>query len=478
MLILKNKFEYELEKTGDMVVNPVLYISEKIILENEAVKQLQNVCSIEDSSKVIITPDVHKGFGVPIGCVWASRKFISPAAVGYDINCGMRLLLTPFSSDDVNIKQLADSIRRDIPLGEGKSNITVDYNDLEILLENGVSAIDNIVGKYDNIKRIFNKKDFISDLCSIEENGTIKCSSRFVSDRAKNRGKTQLGTLGGGNHFIELQRVEQIFNENIAEKFGLFKNQFVIMIHSGSRGLGAEIGDNYMKNAVKYLESNNMFMPDRELNYFKADSEFGKNYFESMNSASNYAFINRQIMAMLVRRNIRHYYGADTELPTLYDVSHNILKIEKYNGKDYFVHRKGATRAFSSEFMKNTRFENTGQPVLIPGSMGTSSYILSGKETGIKSFFSVNHGAGRIMSRTKAAGKIARDGKVLSEGIISDETFKKSMEGIYLICENKKTIKEEAPGAYKDIDIVIDIVEGAGLAEKTAKTVPLAVLKG
>ena len=157
MLILKNKFEYELEKTGDMVVNPVLYISEKIILENEAVKQLQNVCSIEDSSKVIITPDVHKGFGVPIGCVWASRKFISPAAVGYDINCGMRLLLTPFSSDDVNIKQLADSIRRDIPLGEGKSNITVDYNDLEILLENGVSAIDNIVGKYDNIKRIFNK---------------------------------------------------------------------------------------------------------------------------------------------------------------------------------------------------------------------------------------------------------------------------------------------------------------------------------
>ena len=225
-----------------------------------------------------------------------------------------------------------------------------------------------------------------------------------------------------------------------------------------------------------YCEKNKLFIPDRQFSYFFTKDQEGKEYMNAMILASNFAYINREIMTMIVRKNIRDIFSG-LELPLLFDISHNIVKEEIYNRKKYYVHRKGATRAFDKIHMKDTRFKDNGQPVLIPGSMGTSSYLLCGIESGVESFFSVNHGAGRVMGRSAAVGK-KKKGKIIREALISDTEFKEQMNGIYLVCENKSAIKEEAPGAYKDIDSVIDTVTGAGLAKKIAKFKPLAVLKG
>jgi len=233
-----------------------------------------------------------------------------------------------------------------------------------------------------------------------------------------------------------------------------------------------------MKLSLSEMQKKNITILDKQLTYFKFDSDNGKKYFESMKAASNFAFANRQIMTMFIRKNFRHYYGRDLKLNTLYDVSHNIAKLENYYNREYIIHRKGATRAFPKKLMFNSKFANTGQPVLIPGSMGSASYILVGIDEGIKSMYSINHGAGRVMSRRQALGKIKHNGKIISEGLISDDAFKKSMDGIYLICENKKTIKEEAPAAYKNIDAVIEVVVNAKLAKLAAQTKPVAVLKG
>jgi tRNA-splicing ligase RtcB len=247
------------------------------------------------------------------------------------------------------------------------------------------------------------------------------------------------------------------------------------MIHSGSRGLGHQIGNDYMPIAAKNSKDST---PDRTLGFFNVDSKLGRDYIGAMQAAANFAFVNRQIMAMLVRKNFRHHFG-NIPMPLIYDVPHNMAKREKHFGEFFWVHRKGATRAFSPELMMGTPFEKLGQPVIIPGSMGTASYLLVGSKKSPESLFSVNHGAGRVMSRTKAAGRIRRrDGKVLKPGAISDQMFEQSMQGIHLICEDRNTVKEEAPAAYKDIDAVIEIVTGAGLAEIVAKMRPLAVLKG
>ena len=248
------------------------------------------------------------------------------------------------------------------------------------------------------------------------------------------------------------------------------------MIHSGSRGFGHEIAGHFMKKAISYCEKNKLYLPDRQFNYFIANSNEGEEYFKAMNLSANFAFINREIMAMFVRNSLRKFYH-NLEIPLLYDISHNIVKEETYNNKRYYVHRKGATRSFDKERMKNIPFSKTGQPILIPGSMGTASYLLRGIKSGIESLFSVNHGAGRVMGRRAAAGKIKK-GRVIKEGLISDKEFKEQMDGIFLVCENKFFIKEEAPAAYKDIDKVIDIVTGANLAKKVIKLRPLGVLKG
>jgi tRNA-splicing ligase RtcB len=296
-----------------------------------------------------------------------------------------------------------------------------------------------------------------------------------LSQRAISRGKDQVATLGGGNHFIEIQVVDRVDDQSAAQAFGLFKDQIVVMIHSGSRGLGHQVVSDYMPRAAEHAKRTKQF---KGLGFFDADSPDGKDYIAAMHCAANLAFANRQMMAQLVRKNLQHHYGG-IPVRLVYDISHNMAKRERHAAEMLWVHRKGATRAFSAERMKGTPFESTGQPVLIPGSMGTASYVLLGVPTAAESLFSVNHGAGRVMSRTAAAGKVRRrDGKVVKKGAITDERFKESMKDVFLICENIHSAKEEAPDVYKDIDIVIEIVAGAGLANIVARLVPLAVLKG
>jgi len=287
------------------------------------------------------------------------------------------------------------------------------------------------------------------------------------------KGIHQLGTLGGGNHFIEIQYVQEIFDQALAKTFGLFKNQIVVMIHSGSRRFGYEIADQYMNIAAQRPEN-----ADRRkmLSYLLTDTNAGKNYIAAMGAAANFAFTNRHVMALLVRRCFNRMFGP-TPLKMVYDVAHNMAKFETHNGKQLWVHRKGATRAFGPERMAATIFAQTGQPIITPGSMGTASFLLVGTGNSDESLCSVNHGAGRVMSRTAALGK-ARRGRIITPGLISDEQFRRSMEGIKLIAGNKRKIKEEAPDAYKDIDEVVRIVVECGWARAVARMVPLAVLKG
>ena len=252
------------------------------------------------------------------------------------------------------------------------------------------------------------------------------------------------------------------------------------MIHSGSRGLGYEVAGHYMRQAKGYLKSRGVAPPNGQLQYFPAESAEAKQYLEAMNGAANFAFANRSVMALLVRRAFGSVFGSQEVggIRSVYDVTHNMAKEERWEGKNYMVHRKGATRAFDGERMSGTPFERLGQPILIPGSMGTASYVLMGHAGSRRSFFSVNHGAGRVMSRTKAAGRKGKRGRSGVNAAISDQDFKRSMEGVVLICENPRRIKEEAPAAYKDIDEVIRVVLGAGLALPVARLAPLAVLKG
>jgi tRNA-splicing ligase RtcB len=476
MLKRIDPYRLVLQKENDMNVEALIYADDRILIEDESVDQLRNATKVKDVQRVLATPDIHSGYGVPIGAVVAMKDKIIPSAVGYDVNCGMRLMTTPLTKSDINVQELAQSIHRDIPLGEGKANLRLKPEELKIILAKGVRGIREIAGKGES--RIWKARDADEeerDMLHIEEGGSMQGLPDALTKRAIERGKDQLGTLGGGNHFIEIQIVEEIRNPQIAEQFGLRVGQIVVMIHSGSRGLGHQIGNDYMPIAAQDAKGKT---PDRSLGFFGVESGTGRDYIGAMHAAANFAFVNRQIMAMLVRKNFRHYFG-NIPMPLIYDVPHNMAKRERHFGSDYWVHRKGATRAFSAERMSGTPFEKIGQPVIIPGSMGTPSYLLIGSERAPESLFSVNHGAGRVMSRTRAAGKVRRrDGKVFKEGAISDEEFKRSMGDIYLICENPHTIKEEAPQAYKDIDAVIEIVVGAGLAEVVAKMRPLAVLKG
>jgi tRNA-splicing ligase RtcB len=466
-----------IEQTGRMKQPAKLFVSDTIRIEDKALQQLKNTASLDDDSVVLATPDIHTGFGVPIGCIFASKNLISPCAVGYDINCGMRLLTTPFLPRDIDVQQLANSIRREIPLGEGKKNISVSQSILDMVLESGMRAMPKIAEHDKRVAISFNRKDHERDSRSTEDHGSLEGNPSCVSKKAHERGFCQLATLGGGNHFIEIQLVESIYDASLAQVFGIKAGYVTIMIHSGSRGLGHQVAGEYMSQALKWNLNNNMFLPDRELAYFHHESDMGKRYLGAMNAAANFAFVNRMLMAQLVRKCTSELYGPGIHLPSVYDVPHNIAKFESHGSSRYCVHRKGATRAFSPERMADPLYSKTGQPVLIPGSMGTASYFLSGVPSGKESLFSVNHGAGRLMSRSKAAGRY-RKGKKIREAAISDHEFTDSMKGVYLVCEDRRSIKEEAPGAYKDIDEVIAVVTGAGLAKAVARMRPLAVLKG
>ena len=473
-LVRRDPLRLHMERRGQMVTDATIFASEAIKLEPDAVRQLCDAASLPPAKKVLATADIHVGFGIPIGTVLGLDNAIMPAAVGYDINCGMRLLRSPFSRGDIDTDKIAISIARDIPLGEGKANLTLDKTCIEAVINKGAASVPTLAQRTNHRAwEAFDPDEFAEDLKRIEENGQMPGDQAAVPSNAIQKGANQLGTLGGGNHFIEIQYVHEIFDAALAKTFGLFKNQIVVMIHSGSRRFGYEVADEYMSIAARKPE---MAERRKMLSFLPTDSGAGKNYIAAMAAAANFAFTNRHIMALLVRRCFNRMFGP-TPLKMIYDVAHNMAKLETHQGNRLWVHRKGATRAFGAERMTATSFAETGQPIITPGSMGTASFLLVGTDNSDESLCSVNHGAGRVMSRTAALGKIRR-GRVITPASISDEQFKRSMEGIKLITGNRRKIKEEAPDAYKDIEEVVRIVIECGWAKAVARMVPLAVLKG
>jgi tRNA-splicing ligase RtcB len=463
-----------MERSGEMVVDATVFASDEIKIEPAAIRQLYDSACLPPAKKVLATADIHVGFGVPIGAVLGLEDAIMPPAVGYDINCGMRLLRTPFSKGQINIDEIANSIARDIPLGEGMSNLPLDKNLIETVITEGVSGVPRLAQKVKHRAwEAFDSQEFAEDIKRIEENGQMPAEMGAVPKLAVAKGADQLGTLGGGNHFIEIQLVQRIFNEDLAKFFGLSENQIVVMIHSGSRRFGYEVADEFMNVAARQP---NMEGRRKMLSFLSTDSREGQKYISAMGAAANFAFVNRHVMGLLVRRCFTRMFGP-TPMPLVYDVTHNMAKLETHEGRRLWVHRKGATRAFGPGLMTATPFEQVGQPIITPGSMGTASYLMVGTGDSEESLCSVNHGAGRVMSRTAASGK-GRHGRNAGEAMISDDEFKRSMAGIKLITGDRRRIKEEAPAAYKDIDEVVRIVAQCRWARPVARMVPLAVLKG
>ena len=473
-LVRIDPFRLRMDRCGKMVTDATIFASRAVKLEPDAIRQLCDAASLPPARKVLATADIHVGFGVPIGAVLGLDNAIMPPAVGYDINCGMRLLNTPFSRGDINTEKIAADIARDIPLGEGRENLQLDKAGIEAVINQGVAAVPALAQRSGHRAwEAFDPDQFSDDLQRIEENGRLPADPGAVPKVAIQKGSNQLGTLGGGNHFIEIQYVQEIFDAALAKIFGIFKDQIVVMIHSGSRRFGYEIADQYMNVAAARPE--NADRP-KMLSYLPTNSSDGKNYISAMAAAANFGFTNRHIMALLVRRCFNRMFGP-TPMKLIYDVTHNMAKLEKHGGSELWVHRKGATRAFGPQRMAGSFFAQTGQPIITPGSMGTASFLLVGTGNSEESLSSVNHGAGRVMSRTAARGKSSR-GRIVTPALISDEQFNRSMKGIKLITGDRSKIKEEAPGAYKDIEEVVRIVIECGWAKPVARMVPLAVLKG
>jgi tRNA-splicing ligase RtcB len=417
-------------------------------------------------------PDIHQGYGFPIGGVVATEMpdgIISPGGVGYDINCGVRLLGTFLDKEDVApyLDELASQIQRTCPHGVGKGgDIRLKRNELISLVEQG--------GKW----ALKNGFATVMDLEHTEENGRIAgADASKVSDRALQRGLGQIGTLGAGNHFIEIDLVEEIFYEAAAKQMGLFPGQIVVQIHCGSRGFGHQVCSDYVRRFQPIVHRYGIDLPDRELVCAPLSSPEGKDYLSAMSAAANYAFVNRQVLTHLIRRSfevtlagkVKNFY-----LYQIYDIAHNMAKIEEHrlDGRSITVcvHRKGATRAFGpGSPVLPAKYRDVGQPVLVPGSMGTASWVLVGTEKSMaQSFGSTCHGAGRTMSRTKA------------KKTVYGSELRKQLEaqGIRVRAGSMRGLAEEAPIAYKDVDRVIEVVHGAGIAKKVARIVPVAVVKG
>lgn len=448
----------------DMRVPARFYADAKMlqsVFGDRSLEQLVNLTTMPGISRYALAmPDIHEGYGSPIGGVFATKVdeagVISPGAVGYDINCGVRLLFSSahFSEIKGGVDRLASAIQGKVPSGLGRGRqIKMSLAELDRFLQNGAREA---------VRQGFGREEDV--LHAEAEGGLSIADPNEVSGIAKSRGRDQLGTLGSGNHFLEIQKVDQIFDEKIAEVFGLFSDQVVIMIHTGSRGLGHQVATDYIRLMLRVMSKYGIKLPDQELACAPFNSEEGQKYFKAMAAAANFAWANRQMITHWVREAWQETIGKE-DLTVLYDVAHNIAKLE--NG--LLVHRKGATRAFPTQSPEvPEKYRAVGQPVLIPGSMGTASYVLSGTEEAEQSFYSTCHGAGRMMSRHKAT-------RMLS----GQEVVRKLAEqGIIVKSYSMRGVAEEAPQAYKNIHEVVDIVHQAGLSKKVAKLVPLAVIKG
>ena len=465
-----------LPQTGGMKVPGIIYANEKIrqlLKSDESTRQVANVAHLPGIvSYSLAMPDVHWGYGFPIGGVAAfdlEGGIVSPGGVGYDINCGCRLLATNLTLADMGdrLSNLTTALYQQIPSGVGSTgSVKLSGKDQKQVLEDGALWA---------VKAGFGKPQ---DMETTEDGGAMEgADPEQVSDRAMERGKQQLGTLGSGNHFLEIEVVEEIFDETAARVFGLRKGQINIMIHSGSRGLGYQICDDYLALMVKHAQKAGIDLPDRQLACSYLDSQRGRNYLAAMACGANYAWANRQLLmhqTQEVFEKSLHLSPRELGMRLVYDVCHNIAKIETFNiqgkMKKLCVHRKGATRAFpAGHDAVPAQYRSVGQPVLVPGDMGSGSYVLVGQQKAMQETFgSACHGAGRVMSRTQAT-KVSQGRSISRE--LADQ-------GVLVMASSKGTLREEIPEAYKNLNDVVQVMHESGIATKVAKLKSLACIKG
>ena len=472
----ENQYEIDADSNLGMKVPVRIYANETLLqkmLSDRTIMQARNVASIPGIvSHSVVLPDGHEGYGFPVGGVAAmdaEEGMISPGGVGYDINCGVRLLRSNLTEQTVRskLKDLVNDLFSSIPSGVGsKGAVRLTNSELDEVLVNGVNwAIDHGYGSSND-----------SDVC--EENGKIPgADPNKVSDKARKRGAPQLGSLGSGNHFLEIQKVAEIHDEEAANRMGIKEGTITVLIHCGSRGFGHQVCSDYLRVAEQAMEKYNINLPDRELACVPNNSEEGESYRKAMFAALNFAWSNRQMITHWTRKSFERVFNqteSDLDMKLVYDVAHNIAKVEKHNvggeERKLVVHRKGATRAFPSNRDEiPSKYRDLGQPVLVPGSMGTSSWILLGKPNSMDlSFGSTAHGAGRTMSRSKARRNYTED------------YVKKSLndKGIFIKALTRDGVVEETPEAYKDVDSVVNVSHNLGIATKVAKLVPIGVIKG
>jgi tRNA-splicing ligase RtcB len=443
-----------------MLTDTIVYATEHLlatIRKDQSLDQAANVAMLPGIvGRALAMPDIHQGYGFPIGGVAAMDEHegvVSPGGVGFDINCGVRLLGSTLTVKDVRpkLRDLVHQLFRDVPSGTGQSSrLRISDGDLDRILEHGPHwAIQQGMGSE-------------ADLDNTEDRGCIAIADpNAVSSRAKQRGKPQLGTLGSGNHFLEVQYVDEVFDEKTAGQYNLSKDRIALLIHTGSRGLGHQVCTDYVTELEGAMRKYNVYVPDRQLACAPICSPEGRRYLQAMAAAANFAWTNRQCIAHAARGAFQRIFGETTQLPVIYDVAHNIAKFETHNVKNrsarVLVHRKGATRAFPN------------QPVFIPGSMGTASYFLLGQLGAMQETFgSACHGAGRVLSRSAA-----------KKGVTAKE-IQKDLESRGIIVESltREGLTEEKPDAYKDIESVVDVVHHTGLASRVARLRPIGVIKG
>ncbi|HOX39211.1 MAG TPA: RtcB family protein [Candidatus Brocadiia bacterium] len=478
-LVRVEDYLWEIPQSGGMRVPARLYAREDMldcVRRDNSLEQVANVAWLPGIVKYSFAmPDIHQGYGFTIGGVAATDPagdgVISPGGIGYDINCGVRMLSTDLPLSDVRArrKELLDALFRDIPCGVGscKAIEKLSRKELARVCREGAAWA---------VGRDFGTAE---DLDCTEENGCMAgAEPEAVGERAFERGAGQMGTLGSGNHFLEIDVVEEIFDPTVAEAFGVRKDGVIIQIHCGSRGFGHQICDDFVKNIMrKAVRKYGIQVPDPELCCAPVNSEEGRQYFAAMAGAANYAWANRQTIMHLTCRALSSVFGGSREslgIRLIYDVCHNIAKFENHDVdgrvKRLCVHRKGATRAFPAGRPEvPARYRGVGQPVLIPGNMGTASYLLVGMPQAMKETFGSScHGAGRVMSRHAAINQ--------TRGRRIDREMEKL--GILVRAEGRQTLAEEMPSAYKDVDTVVDVVDRAGISRKVARLRPIAVMKG
>ena len=470
-----DEYRWRVRKSGGMRTDGLIFADRELMHDLEGDQCVQQVVNVAHLPGIvgpsIAMPDIHWGYGFPIGGVAAFDEkdgVISPGGVGYDINCGVRLLRTPLSVGEVRPKlsALMDTLFQTIPSGVGssRSDVRLSPKQLDRVLTQGARW--TVEQGYGTPR----------DLECIEANGTLPADPDAVSRRAKERGKNQLGTVGSGNHFVEVGYVAEIFDEAAANRLGLKHDGVTIFIHSGSRGLGYQVCEDNLDTMVQAADKYGIDLPDKQLCCAPLSSPEARHYIDAMNAAANYAFANRQLMSHYVRTALRKMFSSTVadQCDLVYDVPHNIAKFEDHEvrGKQrrVCVHRKGATRAFPPGHPDITeRYRDIGQPVLIPGDMGRYSFVLVGTAGAFdETFGSTCHGAGRRMSRHQAK-KAARSRNVPRE--LEDR-------GIQIRAASRRTIDEEIPEAYKDVRQVVDVVHGAGIGKKVARLTPIGVVKG